>query len=486
MGGDAEALDYGYGSSSNIRTFINILKSYVGGGILALPYAFSRGGYLIGVLGYIFISLGALHCIFILLKCKDYIEQNWNDFKPVESNSSSSMSRIQESDSDQSLEHENRSGNEEDMEVEMMEPNLAPQKVITTFSELGYHVYGRVGTVLVDLGLLSSQYSFCIIYLVFLGDSLHSFIPLPASICLLMVLIFPLALCWIRSLKWLAPLSVMAIFLYFVCFSAVTFLSFMSAVDFPSRSVTMAPKMEHVLSHFPIFLSLVIYGYEGIGMVLPLQISARDKSKFPLIFMVAYAIVTAIYIGFGLFGYMCFGIDSNPILFLNLTYGKQLVHVFTVGLIIAAVFTFPLFMFPVTERVEPFFLRLFYKVPEIAAQKLFHKDLHEMVSTGVLSMILRNIYRSLAVLLCYIIAIAVPEFDLLTALVGAVFSTSLAFIIPALFELRIFGLRYKREGISVYYIVKDALIILAGLIAMVLCTSVTLVQLYDRLKHKYL
>ena len=55
---------------NNRRAFVNVLKSFVGSGVMGVPYAFSMGGIAGGILGMIFVSLISNYCVYLLLVAK--------------------------------------------------------------------------------------------------------------------------------------------------------------------------------------------------------------------------------------------------------------------------------------------------------------------------------------------------------------------------------------------------------------------------------
>jgi hypothetical protein len=44
-------------------------------------------------------------------------------------------------------------------------------------------------------------------------------------------------------------------------------------------------------SSFPIFISMAIYAFEGIGLVLPIENAARNKPAFPLLYSTGLGVV---------------------------------------------------------------------------------------------------------------------------------------------------------------------------------------------------
>ena len=70
---------------------------------------------------------------------------------------------------------------------------------------------------------------------------------------------------------------------------------------------------------------MAIYCYEGAGLILSLEgsVSKELRSSFKTIFLVALSLVTTLYIGFGVCGYLSFGPDTEAIITLNLPGGAH-------------------------------------------------------------------------------------------------------------------------------------------------------------------
>ena len=124
----------------------------------------------------------------------------------------------------------------------------------------------------------------------------------------------------------------------------------------------MHPK-EMDLKGLPFFTGVAIYCYEGAGMILSLEASiAKDyRSRFKVtllfkwprnikifqfIFSMAIMAMTALYILFGVCGYLSFGVDTQGIITLNLPAGPMPLTV-KGCLCFSLFFTYPVMLFPV-------------------------------------------------------------------------------------------------------------------------------------------
>ena len=84
------------------------------------------------------------------------------------------------------------------------------------------------------------------------------------------------------------------------------------------------------LEGLPFYLGVAIYCFEGAGLILSLEgsVSKDLRSNFKTIFLVAMTIVTSLYIGFGVCGYLSFGPETEAIITLNLPGGKCVLSLF--------------------------------------------------------------------------------------------------------------------------------------------------------------
>ena len=55
---------------------VNIFISFVGAGLLGLPYAFQRSGWLLGVICLAAVSTGNVYAMLLLVKCRKRLESN--------------------------------------------------------------------------------------------------------------------------------------------------------------------------------------------------------------------------------------------------------------------------------------------------------------------------------------------------------------------------------------------------------------------------
>lgn len=132
-------------------------------------------------------------------------------------------------------------------------------------------------------------------------------------IALLLPLIF---MVWIRNLKYLAPVSMVANFLMAVGLG-ITFYYLVGTEDLNFDKV----KLFTPPSQWPEFFSLTIFAMEAIGVVMPLENAMRTPKAllgFCGVLNKGMSGVTVVYILLGFLGYLRYGDEVGDAITLNL------------------------------------------------------------------------------------------------------------------------------------------------------------------------
>eukprot|EP00984_Skeletonema_dohrnii_P023775 scaffold12859_cov125-Skeletonema_dohrnii-CCMP3373.AAC.3 len=193
-GGDPHGM--AVGSATPTQVAINIFISFVGAGLLGLPYAFSRSGWLLGSLSLCAVSSTNVYAMLLLVKCR------------------------------KRLERQGITG-------------------IKGYGDVGREVMGPWGEVLVNVCLVISQAGFATAYLIFIGANIQKVTNGMASRALIIYACVPLLslLVQFRNMKTLSPFSLIADVANVLGFSCVLFQDFeyythddnIEAVDFRDR-----------------------------------------------------------------------------------------------------------------------------------------------------------------------------------------------------------------------------------------------------------
>ncbi|GMI88377.1 hypothetical protein like AT2G42005 [Hibiscus trionum] len=301
--------------SSHPKTLANFFIAIVGAGVLGMPYAFKRTGWIMGLLILFFIAGSTTYCMMLLVQIRRKLDSVDNGIAEVNS-----------------------------------------------FGDLGFAVCGTSGRLVVDVLITLSQAGFCIGYLIFISNTLinlfHNQPSMNSSLSWGMSRFttkslyiwgcfpFQLGLNSIKTLTNLAPLSIFA-----------------DVVDIGAMAVVMVEDLRLIMkrsvevkafggvSVFFYGMGVALFGYEGIAMVLPIESEMKDNAKFGKILTLSMGLTTLMYGAFGALGYFAFGAATKDIITSNLGPG-WISFLVQLGLCINLFFTFPLMMNPVYEIVE--------------------------------------------------------------------------------------------------------------------------------------
>jgi proton-coupled amino acid transporter len=249
-----------------MQTFFHLLKGYVGPGCLSLPWAFSQLGITVGFLGTILLSfLTSYNCLSVVRVFREQMG-------------------------------EGEATN-----------NAASRKEIT-YPDIAAEAYGAKFRTFVTFSVLTQQLAICTIFFSFIGENLISILhKLSAHDALLdkkivaITLAVPavLALSCIPDLRALAPVSKVGMVLLLA-----SFLMLGGAVA-ENWGQHASPKVE--LSKVPIAMCAIMYSFEGICLVMPVEQSMKHPKKFNQTFIAAMVTVCIIFSSVGVACVMAFG-----------------------------------------------------------------------------------------------------------------------------------------------------------------------------------
>ena len=195
-----------------------------------------------------------------------------------------------------------------------------------------------------------------------------------------------------------------------------------------------------------LFFGTVIYVFEGIGIVLPLQSEMKNPTNFsrPLgVLNVGVLILTCFVITFGFFGYWQYGEKVASSLTLNLP--QDDIFAQTVNIIIAV-------------GVALGYAIQFY----IPIQILFPLVRRSMNCASNNPLASELTFRMFMVLVTFTVAILVPNVGLLISLIGAICSNSLALVFPVIIEYLV--MTRGDNKMSWFHTIKNLLILGLALI----------------------
>ncbi|KAL4704101.1 hypothetical protein ACJJTC_016359, partial [Scirpophaga incertulas] len=269
--------------TSTLGSFLHLLKSSLGTGMLAMPAAFKQIGLIPGSIGMFVVALVATHCIHILVStsreiCKECRVPSLSYTDTCEKVFSHGPKKLRRY-----------------------------SKHVRHFAD-----YAMTG---VCLGGTS-------VYVVFIAasikDIIDNFYPehnFPTEAYCGMLLLPLILITQIRYLKFLVPFSMFANICLLLAFGITFYYTFS---DFPK---TTDAELFVSVSSWPLFVTTAIFAMEGINVVMPVENEMTKPQNFLGYFGVLNAtmmLVSLLYGIFGILGYLKYGSHVLPSITLHL------------------------------------------------------------------------------------------------------------------------------------------------------------------------
>ncbi|EDV24991.1 expressed hypothetical protein [Trichoplax adhaerens] len=403
-----------------------MVKGNIGTGILALPYAMKHAGLVFGPSLLLIMAITSTHCMHILVLSSQIISKH-----------------IKTPCADYGKTAE-----------------LSIDKVFPKKSQ-----YFRK---LVNCAIWLLQYSFSTTYILFIAENLKQYIEsfnVRPDILYVLHLIghFDVRI-WILLLvppliifSYIRSLDILAYFSFFANICLVIGLIIIYQYIF--QGIHHIEKLPLIASPnvIPLSIGAIIFAFEGICMVLPLENRMKKPQNFGKILWAAQIFTATCYMLMAVGGYLRYGSHSKGSITLNLP--RTPLYLSVRGLYATSIFFSYLLQFYVPTNL----LITYWKrtvLAEASEIKIASIDLA---------------YRTLMVIVTAAMAIAVPKLGLVISLLGAFLGSMLCIIFPAIIKI---GTDYSyRSSISYWILAKDIIIGIFGCLCCVAGTGLSVYQL---------
>lgn len=379
-----------------LSTFFLLLKSFICTGPLFVPSAYRAGGLVFTTCVYIVIASMAYYCMILLIRCR------------------------------------RRTG-------------------VCSFQGIAHQAYGKPASFLVQLSLCATQLAFVTAYYVFIAQNVKDVaqslsdcaqwvqdIPIFFIISIQVLIYVPLV--WIRKMKILSYPSLLADI--FVVFS-VAYIIGADGVDVYQEGVNESVIYGINKSEFLLAFGLAVYCYEGIGLVIPIESSMREKKKLPPTLGITIIIVTALFCSFGIMNYLVYAEEIEPIILLNLDRSVFMTQVVQIFYMLAIIFSYPLMFYPAIEIIE---FHLLARMEKNTSARLWTE----------------NFLRTcIVVALSFLAMVGAQNFDKFVAIIGSLCCVPLAFVYPAAFHFKLCAKNLASKVIDVCFFSIGIAILLA-------------------------
>ncbi|CAO2205360.1 unnamed protein product [Urochloa humidicola] len=373
----AAAAGNGGGDASFVQTCLNGLNALTGVGLLSVPYALSEGGWL---------SLALLVAVAAVCWYTGLLLQRCMAADPA---------------------------------------------AVRTFADIGERAFGRGGRLAVAGFMYAELYLVAVGYLIVDGDNLDKLFPgaavgIPcgggATLTLagrrLFVVLVALAVApttWLRSLGVLAYVSATGVFASALIVLSVLWAGAVDGIGFSAPATALLRP-----ARLPTAFGLYTFCFCGHAVFPTLYTSMKEKRRFPKMLAICFVLCTLNYGSMAVLGYLMYGggVKSQVTLNLPAAWASSKIAIFTT--IVSPLSKYALVVTPIAMAVEE----------KIGRGGAAGAGTGLAVSVAV---------RTLLVASTVAVALAVPFFVYLMALVGSLLSVGACVLLPCVCYVRVFG-----------------------------------------------
>ncbi|XP_010543284.1 PREDICTED: vacuolar amino acid transporter 1-like [Tarenaya hassleriana] len=300
-----------------------------------------------------------------------------------------------------------------------------------TYPDIGQAAFGIAGRFIISTLLYVELYAACVEYIIMMSDNLSGLFPDTSftilgvfldskQIFAVLTTLIVLPTVWLRDLSLLSYLSVGGVLSSILLALCLVWVGVVDGVGFHTGGEALN------LGNLPVAIGIFGFGFSGHSVLPNIYSSMRETSKFPLVLVTSFTFCTFLYIAVAICGYSMFGeaIQSQFTLNMPSQFVSSKLAVWT------AVIT-PMTKYALT--ITPIVLSLEELMP-----------LARMRSDGV-----SMLFRTTLVVSTLVVALTVPFFAIVAALVGSFLAMLVAIIFPCLCYLSILKHRLSNAQIGI-------------------------------------
>ncbi|XP_066360205.1 amino acid transporter AVT1C-like [Miscanthus floridulus] len=311
---------------------------------------------------------------------------------------------------------------------------------IETYPDIGQVAFGIFGRIFVSVILYLELYASCVEYITLLGDSLSSVFPsahlaftgMDLNAHNLFAITMALAILpsvWLRNLSLLSYLSAGGVIATITVIVCLFWVGIGEGIGFHFSGPVVN------VTHLPVALGLYGYCYSGHSVFPNIYSSMKERSQFPFVLLFCFTVVTLVYAGVAVSGFLMFGESTMSQFTLNLP-RQYIPSKIAIWMTVVNPYTkYALTMTPVALSIE--------------------EALPKKMQSYLVGMSVRTclVFSTVAVALLF------PYFALVMALLGSVFTMLVALILPCACYLSI-----KKGAVPLWEIILCIIIIMIGVV----------------------
>ncbi|KAK4270928.1 hypothetical protein QN277_019692 [Acacia crassicarpa] len=298
---------------------------------------------------------------------------------------------------------------------------------IKTYPDIGYHAFGSKGRLVVSITMYIELYLVATGFLILEGDNLDNIFPNTVIeladlslggkklfVILIGIIITPSV--WIDNLNLLSYISASGVFASIIIICSIFWIATIDGVGFNHRGTLI--NWEGI----PTAVSLYVFCYCAHPVFPTMYNSTKMKPQFSNVLFVCFVLSTFGYVSMAIFGYLMYGSDVQSQITLNLPVNKLSSKVAIFTTLVYPIAKYALMVIPITNAL---------------------KELLPADGTCKKSRFTNILMGTALVISTVIVAVSVPFFGYLMALVGAVLSVTASLLLPCFCYLKISG-TYKK------------------------------------------
>ncbi|VEN44799.1 unnamed protein product [Callosobruchus maculatus] len=271
----------------------------------------------------------------------------------------------------------------------------------------------------------------------------------------MLIFLLPLILInYIRSLKYLAPLSSLANLLTIVSFGIILYYLIKEDITFENRQAIGNWR------DYPLFFGTVLFALEAISMIMPLENEMKTPQSFGGtcgVLNLGMTVIVLLYLSMGLLGYLAYGKDVGGSI--SYTIGSEIPALICKLMLVFAIF--------VTHS-----LQMYVSIDIVWRQYLLPK-----YEKSPYKIVYEYVVRTLLVTGCFLLAVAVPYLDLFISLFGALTLSALGLGFPAVIEVCLYWCDLKGAW-GKWIIGKNILITIFAIFGLIIGTYTSLEKIF--------
>eukprot|EP01018_Ginkgo_biloba_P039232 Gb_00871 [translate_table: standard] len=288
----------------------------------------------------------------------------------------------------------------------------------SNYQDIGEAAFSKRGRIITTILLYAEIFLILVAYTISLKDSLDVIFPHAKfgnhvsghNVVVLIAIALVLPTLWLRNMRSIAILSLVGILSTLLVISIVGWEAAVGGVGTSHHIPTFQ------IQHIPIASGIYIFCCGGSQVFPNIYRAMKDPNQFPKVVAVSFCTSTLVCIGFAFLGAAMFGREVNSLITLSMPMHTTATKISLWATVINTMSKYALQIVPVIDELENVFLG----------------------SVGSRTrVVVRGAISSVILIVVLVMAISLPYFGYVMALVGSLFSVVVSLILPCIFYIKI-------------------------------------------------